>query len=53
VIIGTSGNLDLPKLIGLLKQINFAGPLVIEYEGDETNPVPALKNCVEALRRLM
>jgi len=52
VIIGT-GNLDLPKLVKTLDQINFTGPLVIEYEADETNPVPALKQCVEALRRVM
>ena len=49
VIIGT-GNLDLPKLMSSLKQINFSGPLVIEYEGDEKNPVPALKECVAALK---
>ena len=52
VIIGT-GNLDLPKLMTTLKQSNFTGPLVIEYEGDVENPVPALKKCVEALKRLM
>jgi len=51
VIIGT-GNLDLPKLMTTLKQSNFSGPLVIEYEGDEQNPVPALKKCVEALKKL-
>jgi sugar phosphate isomerase/epimerase len=52
VIIGT-GNLDLPKLMQTLKQINFSGPLVIEYEGDVDNPVPALKQCVEAIRKLV
>jgi inosose dehydratase len=51
VIIGT-GNLDLPKLMSTLRQINFTGPLVIEYEGDEKNPVPALRQCVEAMRKL-
>ncbi|CAN5437921.1 hypothetical protein BH09PLA1_BH09PLA1_03900 [soil metagenome] len=49
VIIGT-GNLDLPKLMTSLSQMNFSGPLVIEYEGDEQNPVPALKDCVSALK---
>src|SRR5581483_3556227 len=48
VIIGT-GILDLPKLMGLLKKSNFAGPLVIEYEGDVENPVPALSECVKKL----
>jgi inosose dehydratase len=51
VIIGT-GNLDLPKLLSTLKQINFSGPLVIEYEGDASNPGPALKQCVEAVWKL-
>jgi sugar phosphate isomerase/epimerase len=52
VIIGT-GILDLPKLIDSLKAINFAGPIVIEYELDEQNPVPALKECVAKLKALM
>jgi sugar phosphate isomerase/epimerase len=50
VVIGT-GNLDLPQFVQTLKQISFNGPLVIEYEGDVENPVPALSKCVEALRR--
>ena len=33
VIIG-EGNLKLPAFMAALKQINFTGPLVIEYEGD-------------------
>jgi hypothetical protein len=37
----------------VLKQSNFTGPLVIEYEGDVENPVPALKKCVESLKKLM
>ncbi len=52
VIIGT-GILDLPKLMGVLKQQKFSGPLVIEYEGDEQNPVPALTECVGKLRPLV
>jgi sugar phosphate isomerase/epimerase len=52
VIIG-EGNLDLPKFMSLLKRINFAGPLVIEYEGDEQNPVPALSECVKKLKALI
>jgi len=51
VIIG-AGNLDLPKYIEMLKKINFSGPLVIEYEGDEKNPSPALKECVATLKKL-
>jgi sugar phosphate isomerase/epimerase len=52
VVIGT-GNVDLPKLVASLKQMNFTGPLVIEYEGDVENPVPALKECVQAIRKLL
>ncbi len=52
VIIGT-GSLDLPKFTGLLQSMSFAGPLVIEYEGDENAPVPALSECVRRLRPLL
>ncbi len=52
VIIG-AGNLDLPKFMTTLKQTNFSGPVVIEYEGEESNPVPALTQCVQKLRPLM
>jgi sugar phosphate isomerase/epimerase len=52
VVIGT-GNLNLPELISTLKTNAFAGPLVIEYEGDVENPVPALKQCVEVLSKLL
>jgi sugar phosphate isomerase/epimerase len=51
VIIGT-GILDLPKFMGVLKTANFGGPLVIEYEGDEQNPVPALSECVKKMTAL-
>jgi inosose dehydratase len=52
VIIGT-GILDLPKLFGTLKANNFTGPIVIEYELDEENPVPALKECVAKLKTVI
>jgi sugar phosphate isomerase/epimerase len=52
VVIGT-GNLDLPALMAALKKINFSGPLVIEYEGDAKNPVPALSECVAKIKALM
>ena len=52
VIIGT-GSLDLPKLTALLRSANFTGPLVIEYEGDVDNPVPALSECVKRLRPML
>lgn len=52
VIIGT-GSLDLPGFMTTLKQNNYSGPLVIEYEGDVENPTPALKQCVELLKKQM
>lgn len=52
VVIGT-GILDLGKVMGQLKAINFAGPIVIEYEGDFANPVSVLKDCVAKLKPLM
>lgn len=50
VVIG-SGNLDLPKFIAVLKKSGFSGSLILEYEGDINNPVPALKQCVEVFRK--
>ena len=44
------GNLDLPAFIQALDANGFDGMAVIEYEADAKNPVPALKNCVEAMR---
>ena len=44
------GNLDLPAFVAALDAANFDGMAVIEYEGDVQNPVPALKNCVKAMR---
>lgn len=44
------GNLDLPGLLSALKANKFAGPAIIEYEGDSKNPLPALKQCVADVR---
>jgi sugar phosphate isomerase/epimerase len=51
VIIG-EGILDLPRFMSVLKKAHFAGPLVIEYEGDVENPVPALSECVKKMLAL-
>jgi sugar phosphate isomerase/epimerase len=45
------GTLKLPAFIAALEASNFDGMAVIEYEGDVDNPVPALKNCVSAMRK--
>lgn len=51
VVIGT-GILDLPAFVAKLNSVGFDGPLVIEYEGDAANPVPALRECVAKLKEL-
>jgi sugar phosphate isomerase/epimerase len=49
VIIG-EGNLNLKKFLATLADIGFDGTFVLEYEGDVDDPVPALKQCVDAVR---
>ena len=51
VIIGT-GNLDLNGLLAYLDETAFDGTLTLEYEGDYNAPIPATKQCVEAVRRV-
>lgn len=50
VVVGT-GNLALRRLSDVLNKIDFQGYLVLEYEGDVNNPVPALKQCAEQVRK--
>jgi len=50
VVVGT-GNLDLPKLLATLRAQGFKGAMILEYEGDVANPVPALEQCVAAIRQ--
>jgi sugar phosphate isomerase/epimerase len=47
VVVGT-GNLDLPAFVKLANASPTMKFCVLEYEGDVENPVPALKECVEA-----
>ncbi|MDR1144730.1 MAG: sugar phosphate isomerase/epimerase [Verrucomicrobiales bacterium] len=49
VIVG-QGNLDLPAFAAALREVDFSGMSVIEYEADVENPVPALTKCVAAMR---
>ncbi|MFH1707651.1 MAG: sugar phosphate isomerase/epimerase family protein [Planctomycetota bacterium] len=51
VVVGT-GNLDLPAMFKLLKEKDFKGPMIIEYEGDVQNPGPSVKACVEAIMKV-
>ena len=50
VIVG-QGTLDLPGFVKALLENGFDGMSVIEYEADVENPVPALKACVESMRK--
>jgi inosose dehydratase len=45
VVIG-EGNLDLPRMLALLEANPRTTSVIIEYEGDITDPVPALTRCV-------
>ena len=49
VVAGT-GCLDLKNALNALKLSPFDGYVVLEYEGDVENPVPALKKCAAAVR---
>ena len=48
VVVG-QGNLDLPRIVEVLRQAEFNGAIVLEYEGDVEDPVPAMKQCVVAV----
>ncbi|MDP0498279.1 MAG: sugar phosphate isomerase/epimerase [Verrucomicrobiota bacterium JB024] len=47
------GNLDLPAYVAALKADSYTGMAVVEYEADPENPVPALKNCVEQMKKVL
>ncbi len=51
VVIG-EGNLRLKEFLKALKDIDFRGFSVLEYEAEAENPVPALRRCVERMREL-
>ena len=48
VVVGT-GNLALPDLMNLLASFDYAGPVILEYEGDPDSPVSAIKECIQAM----
>jgi sugar phosphate isomerase/epimerase len=48
-VVAGAGTLDLDALFESLEKMDFTGPVVIEYEGDRDNPVPALIKCREAM----
>lgn len=52
VVAGT-GNLDLKALFAAMDKAKFKGYIVIEYEGDVENPTPAIKKCVQRVRKAL
>jgi sugar phosphate isomerase/epimerase len=49
VVVGT-GNLNLQGLLQLLADTDYDGTLTLEYEGDYSDPIPATRQCVEAVK---
>lgn len=45
------GGMDLDRVAGALKAIQFSGPLIIEYENSPDNPVPDMKKGLENWRQ--
>lgn len=52
VIVG-EGGLDLAGFVRKLRDADFNGPAVVEYEADVENPVPALSACVRRMREVI
>jgi inosose dehydratase len=50
VVVG-QGNLKLREFLAALRKADFQGFLTLEYEGDVHDPVPATRQCVEAVRQ--
>jgi sugar phosphate isomerase/epimerase len=48
-IVGT-GNLNLNSLVALLRETRYDGVLTLEFEGEVNNPVPATRQCVDAVK---
>ncbi len=51
VVVGT-GNLDLKTLVNFLNNQENIGWVALEYEGDADAPVPAITECVNAVKAL-
>lgn len=49
-VVSGTGNLNLGEIGSALDAAGFKGYLVIEYEGDSKNPVPAVRQCVTNVR---
>lgn len=52
VVVG-SGNINLEAVKKTLEEVGFKGEAIIEYEADPANPLPALKECVKAITKVI
>ena len=50
VILGR-GKLDLVRTFETFRSLGFRGPVSLEFEGDEEDPVPAMLQCLEVVTR--
>jgi sugar phosphate isomerase/epimerase len=44
------GALDVPEVLKALREVKFNGYIAIEYEANENNPSPDVKECVAILK---
>jgi sugar phosphate isomerase/epimerase len=47
------GALDIPGLFRALEKIGFAGHIGLEYEINETNPLPGMKESLSYMRGVL
>jgi sugar phosphate isomerase/epimerase len=50
-VITGAGNLRLKPLLSELARIEFNGPVIVEYEGEESDPRPALRSCLDSVAK--
>lgn len=48
-----TGRLDLPATLAALVRAGMTAPFVLEYEADEQNPTPAVRQATDAVRAAM
>ena len=49
VVVGT-GQLDVVRTLKTLKKIGFKGPISLEFEGDQQDPIPKMLECLKVIR---
>ncbi|OPZ06075.1 MAG: Inosose dehydratase [candidate division BRC1 bacterium ADurb.BinA292] len=48
-VVAGEGNLDVDGLFRVLREADFQGPVILEYEGDVDRPVASVSRCREAV----